>query len=248
MDAAAGDEATGARIIEAAVELLRGLILVFGAIYPVTETRFAAAGLNPEAGAHPVVQDPRELCAAIRAGEACWAEFPYLAHRYGARGVRFTRSDSAWLATLVSLEANAVRDQVCWLGGLLAPRGIPRLVLQRHLEILACELGAELPARRARYAKLEDAARVLADARAAAIAPERFARLAGECDAALEPDPAKRIPRLGEIVIAAVQDERAGVVGAVEGVERWLTEPSRFTAGWCAAVRDALTAARASAR
>src|SRR4051812_28593243 len=59
-----------------------------------------AAALNPEAGHHAVTTDPRELRAALRAGEQTQRRFGYYEQRYGERGRAFTRSDSAWIVTV----------------------------------------------------------------------------------------------------------------------------------------------------
>jgi heme oxygenase len=246
MIAVVDDEAVEARVVAAAREAFAGLVAMFGALHPVGETRFTIAAINPEAGAHAVPQDPREMSAALRVGDACWDEHPYLALRYGARGLRFTHSDSAWLATLATHEPSVIREQVTWLGGLLAVRGMPRLLLQRHLERLEEELSRAVPPRRASFAKLGVAARELADARDTAISRERAAALATEFEVAVAGvAEAQRIPRAGELLVAAVQDERAGVFGAVASVEGWLVDPSRFPAAWIAAVHATLAAARA---
>jgi heme oxygenase len=245
MDAAVEDEATAARVVAAARELFEGLLGVFRALEPVTETRFTVSMLNAEAGSHPVPQDPREMCAAVRAGEEAWGEFPYLERRFGARGKRFTRSDSAWLATLAALEPDRVSQQVRWLGGVLAARGMPRLLLQRHLEILARELEREIPAQRARYQKLAAAARELDEARHAVIPRDVAAALAARFEASPGADGEDRIAGAGELLVAAVQDEKAGVPGAVESLVRWLGDPSRASPACVLAVGATVAAARA---
>ncbi|MBV5336535.1 MAG: hypothetical protein J0653_00540, partial [Deltaproteobacteria bacterium] len=55
---------------------------------------------NADAGNHPVPDDPREILAALRAGERCYAQHPYFERRYGDRGKAFTRSDGGYLVTL----------------------------------------------------------------------------------------------------------------------------------------------------
>jgi hypothetical protein len=117
-----------------ACEAFEGLARVFRALYPVNQEalRTLVTSLNPEAGSHPIPSDPRELQAAVRAGERCWQRFPYFSQRYGHRGEKFTSSDSAWLVTLVEYDQARVHQQVAWLGQVLAARGMPRLLLETH--------------------------------------------------------------------------------------------------------------------
>src|SRR4051812_16513914 len=105
-----------------------------------TGSRPAVAALNPEAGNHAVTTDPRELGAAIRVGERTRERFVYYERRYGERGRRFTHSDSAWIVTLAGNPPAVVERQLRWLGSLLAARGMPRWLLEVHLEGLHAQL------------------------------------------------------------------------------------------------------------
>ncbi len=134
--------------------------------------------------------------------------------------------------------------QVAWLGSVLAARGMPRLLLQRHLETLARTLTLEVPSRAAHYGKLAAAARGIAEARHAAIPEDRAASLAAAFETSLGSLPARELAGAGALLVAAVQDERAGIVGAVESLERWLVDASRFSEAWIASVRGTLAAAR----
>ena len=58
------------------------------------------AGINFEAADHAVPQNPLEIDLGLRAAKAAWEEYPYLKHRYGERGRRFTYSDGCWLVVL----------------------------------------------------------------------------------------------------------------------------------------------------
>jgi len=113
-------------------------------LYPLPEDgdAFTAAGLNPEAGEHPVPQESSILQAAIRAGIRCREEFSYYERRYGERGRRFTNSDVSWLAALSYLDEHIILEQVLWLGRVLSARGMPTMLLERQLELLHEELAA----------------------------------------------------------------------------------------------------------
>src|SRR5690242_2051596 len=125
---------------------------------PSSRPLSSATAVNPLAGHHVVTADPRELAASERAGDRSWSAWTYYARRYGERGRQFTRSDSAWIATLAGEPAAVVEQQIRWLGGLLATRGMPRLLLEEHLRMLHDELVSAVPERASDYQLLRDAA------------------------------------------------------------------------------------------
>lgn len=208
----------------------------------------AAAAVNAEAGAHPVTTDPMELAAAERAVRRSWQRFPYYAWRYGARGRRFSASDSGWLVTLCDHEAGAARAQARWLASVLSSRGMPQWMLESHLELLREELLRARPSGAPRYGTLAGCAAALREERRAHVSDA----LLDELDAAFaadapEPWP-RRLPRMGAILGAAVADERGGIARAVPSVESWTCDPARFPRRWIAAARGTIAAARACAR
>jgi hypothetical protein len=206
---------------------------------------FSATTINADAGTHPVPSDPRELEASLRAGDICWHRFPYLSERYGERGLRFTRSDSAWLATLPGFDLARVNEQVAWLRGVLATRGIPSIMLQTHLEVLCDELDLAVPVDHAAHAKLRQAAKNLHDARQAHIPDAQAAVLSAAFDAAAKPSLRSRLPQAALLLVSAVADEIDGSLGAVANLAGWLTDQQRFPAEWRAAVEATLSQARA---
>lgn len=206
-----------------------------------------ALALNPEAGAHPVCEDPQELAAALRAGERTWSRFPYYEARYGERGRAFTRSDSAWIVTLARSPQEVVDEQVLWLGRVLASRGMPRWLLQVHLEHLAHELSEVRPKHRERsYAPLERAAELLERRRRAQLPDASWNALDREFERAADPAWRARLPHTGLLIGAAVADERDGLTRAVSSLEEWLADATRFPPSWIEAVRAAIAEARQS--
>lgn len=203
----------------------------------------SATSLNPSAGHHLVTADPRELAATGRAGERSWTRWTYYGRRYGERGRQFTRSDSAWLATLVASPLAVVEQQIRWLGAVLAARGMPRLLLEEHLEALHEELLVAVPERADEYTVLHQAASALRAERTATVSDAALGTLetafrqlvagTGEDDL-----------RAGALIGAAVADEQAGVARAVESLTEWLADPARFAQDWCAAVAQTLENAR----
>lgn len=205
--------------------------------------------VNPSAGDHVVTGDPVELAAAERAIHRSWAEFPYYARRFGARGRSFSSSDSGWLVTLCDLRPSAAAKQALWPGGVLASRGMPRWLLEHHLESLADELTrVRSPGEGARYEVLRHCATSLRERRLAHIDDATLRELAMAFDARVAPAELRRLRRMGGILVAAVADERDGIQLAASSVAGWTTDPDRFSASWITAVHETLAEARARAR
>ena len=246
MNQLAVDSSQAQRIVGAALETFEGLGPIFEMLYPVgSETAGPlAASLNPEAGRHPIPSDPRELEAAIRAGELCWRQFPYYEWRYGERGRRFASSDSAWLVTLSEHDQPVVDQQVRWLGQVLAARGMPQIMLETHLELLHEELVRAAPEKAGSYEKLLLAARRMAANRWEQVDQQATESLTAEFDAAVGSSWSERLPGIGTLLVAAVADEKTGVRNAVESLESWLTDPKRFPETWVQAVHDTIRKAR----
>ncbi|HIJ87874.1 MAG TPA: hypothetical protein HPP97_09365 [Desulfuromonadales bacterium] len=190
-------------------------------LYPLAEagSGFTAAGLNPEAGDHPVPQDPEILEAAIRAGKRCRNEFSYYERRYGERGRRFTDSDVAWLAALVTLDADVILEQVLWLGRVLSVRGMPVMLLERQLELLFEELAAL--DRQPTLDSLQNALEKLRQQR------QRLAeqnRITAVSDALTEKLRHITFPDLPVVLIAAHLDMRSGIPECRASLFFWLVD------------------------
>jgi hypothetical protein len=197
---------------------------------------------NPEAGDHAVSTDPLEQAAAEAAVRASWREFPYYPKRYGERGWRFSLSDTGWIETLLHLHISEARAQVTWLGRLLATRGMPTYLLERHLLLLHRELLRVTRDRDARYAPLLECAASLHETWQAQIPQARFNELAEQFEVRVR-GRMTHVANMGVIVVAAAADERAGITGAIASLDSWVCDPSRFDAEWIAAVRETLAAA-----
>jgi heme oxygenase len=244
------DPAARDRTFVVAREALEGLAEVVAALHPPAPDDWASlvGALNPDAGHHPITDDPTELRAALRAGERTWHRFPYYELRYGPRGRRFMRSDSGWLAHLTRQPAAELERQIMWLGSVLASRGMPRWLLECHLEDLFVELARARPDARARYALLRAAAARLRDARVARIDGPLSARLDADFDEAVGPDLKRRLPHAGCLIASAVADEADGQPRAVASLVEWLASPERFPPPWVAAVTRTLDDARSLVR
>lgn len=199
--------------------------------------------VNPLAGLHVVTSDPDEIEASARAAETSLRAYPYYRERFGERARMFGASDGAWLVTLCQGEPEYVRRQVLWLGTLLSARGVPRWLLERHLEILHHEL-LLLTSSVDRCKPLLQAALYLRTLRREQMAERDFAALSAAFEERVGPEWAARLPGMGSILVSAVVDEAAGVGRAVESITGWAADPALFPGSWIAAVRRTLAEAR----
>lgn len=231
-----GDEA---RVVVGAQTVFTALRKIVTRLHPCAKDGQAVGqAINFDAGTHDVTTDPRELVAAVDAGVRTWTVYPYYEARYGGRGRRFTRSDSAWLVTLAYAEADVARRQIKWLVGLLAARGMPSLLFEEHLFHLRDALVDAVPERAEIYGRLAQLGENLQTGRLEAV-PEFDALAAGFPRS--EP-----IANVGPILVAAVADERQGYENAVDSVSDWLTAPGQFDADWIASIDATIESARAS--
>ena len=207
-----------------------------------------ARSVNPEAGNHLVAADPRALGAALAATRRSWREFPYYARRYGERGRRFSLSDSGWIVTLCQLAEHQAIEEIRWLGRLLAARGMPRYLLERHLRHLHDELrrGEGPGSTTENPAVLIVCADDLRSERLAQVAEDEFLALASNFEVAVR-HCRPRVANMGSIVVAAVADELSGIEAALSSLSDWTH--LRFGTDWVAtfeATVDAVHAASTS--
>lgn len=199
--------------------------------------------LNLDAGDVPAPVDPAEIAAALEASRIGLRAFPYMAWRYGAKGKRFSDSDSGYLLTLLHHEQETVDSQVNWLAGVLAARGMPSWTLEVHLRalvrVIARRLGPAAPSD-----KLTRAADLLRDKRRRLLSDEAFLRI-GRVFAERVGSPGQRVVEgTGRLLAAAVADELNGYARAVESVEGWFADPQVFSVRWIEAVKEAIETAR----
>jgi hypothetical protein len=209
----------------------------------VAETQWSHP-LNPEAGAMPMPDDPRLIDAALRAGKISLVVIPYYGFRYGERGVRFTRSDSAFLATLPGHPQATVNRQIEWLAGVLSNRGMPSLLLELHLRVLTKQLIRAAPERAAEHRSLVEAGARLGERRRS-VMPEAAARPIVEAFPEAAGVPRSRLSLgTGQLLVAAVADERLGIVNAVKSIETYFLDADLFPASFVSGVRATLWRAK----
>src|SRR5262245_59781157 len=211
----------------------------------IPDRRYGTArDINPDAGTHAISADPDEQKAADAATRQSWREFPYYARRYGERGWKFSLSDSGWLTTLSDASDSAAIAQTEWLAAMLAARGMPRYLLERHLMHLHAALAERVPGRIAQYGALIKCSAALTSARIRHIPGDDFRRIAREFENRVANLP-ERVPNLGVVLVAAVADDADGVAGVADSVAAWALDPAKVEPVWFDAVNAALSAARA---
>jgi hypothetical protein len=192
--------------------------------------RADASVLNPDVGGHAVATELAALRAAVRAARTSFEEVAYYRDRYGERGARFSVSDSSWIVHLTRASAPVATHHVTWLAGLLATRGMPTWLMERHLGAMVAELtAAGLDAGDLSAARL-----ALAERRRAHVDDTVLVR--AEVVLADEVRAAPTTP-LGHLVAAAVADVRSGATPDTTPLMDWLTAPVRADRSDVAAIR-----------
>jgi len=190
-----------------------------------------ASDINPEAGGHTVPQNPMDIVLALQAGKMAWEAFPYLQMRFGERGMRFTSSDSCWLLALTQLPTEAATKNLNWLRRVLAPRGIPTIILTQHLRQIAKLLNdahaVQSSCRSESYTAFLDNVDLEQKYTNQYLhnSTQEFSRKMASCSGL-------RVPDAAELIASAWLDERAGITGAFEASKCWFVSPATFSPDW----------------
>jgi hypothetical protein len=119
---------------------------------------------------------------------------------------------------------------------LLGARGMPALMMEQTLLFLAEELTRAVPDKAVLYQRLRATALVLRAARHRIIPEALFRQLSDEFDSAVGDELARRHRNTGKLLVAAVVDEVRGVPGALQALEGFLGDSTRFPPRWVRAV------------
>ena len=232
------------RIAASAVRCFECLEGICAAAYPYSskDLKYHAAAMNFEAGDHVIPQNPLEIDLALRAAKAAWETFPYLEQRYGARGRRFTNSDSCWLVTLTRAPGqDAAAKALDWLRTVLATRGIPTVVLEAHLRTIQQAIALEFPEQikmRTQFdlflSNREAERRVYFGAEGRSPLIDAFNRRFRACGGL-------RVESAADLIASAWMDERSGVTGSLSALHNWITDVGRFSNDWVANVNQLFT-------
>ncbi|MEO8620596.1 MAG: hypothetical protein ABI625_05995 [bacterium] len=198
---------------------------------------------NPEAGSTAAPASARERELVERSADVIWRSFPYFAWRFSARGRSFGRSDAGYLVTLLALAESTSRAQVTWLAGVLAPRGMPSILLEYQLESLGRIWRQEGLDGSTRF--LGHAAELRA-ARLSALDAQTFADCEHLCAVAARGDRKRR--GAGMLIAAAVADGASGLGEYGDPLIKWFTDAATGDAAWSAACDSAGDLARRALR
>jgi hypothetical protein len=237
------DDGQRERIAASAVGCFECLKGICATVYPYSskDLKYNAAAVNFEAGDHAIPQNPIEIDLALRAGKAAWEKFPYLEQRYGARGKRFTNSDSCWLVTLTRAPGQDVATKALdWLRTVLATRGIPTVVLEVHLRTIRQAITLEFPEQikmRTQFdlflSNREAERRVYFGAEGQSPLIDVFNRRFQACSGL-------KVESAAELIVSAWMDERSRVTGSLSALHNWITDVGRFSGDWIANVNELL--------
>jgi len=236
-----GDQA--ARVVAAGVRCFERIGAICAALYPYSgnDLKHHIAVVNFEAGDHAMPQNPLEIDLALRAARVAWEKYPYLNHRYGERGRRFTSSDSCWLVTLTHARGQVgVTKALEWLRTVLASRGIPTVVLEFHLQAIVWAICAEFAGRPEMQIQFDP---FLSDRRAerrTLRGAENRPQLIDAFDARFRACTGFKIESAAELIASAWVDQHCGISNSISSLCDWLTDGERFSAGWIANVHGLL--------
>jgi len=211
------------------------------ALYPYSEQclEVQVTAVNFEAGDHAMPQNPAEIALALRAGKSAWEQYPYLDQRYGERGKRFTNSDSCWLVALTRMPAESATEDLKWLRTVLAVRGIPTVILERHLRLINEALAIEFRDQPEMQTRFEQFLSGLEAERQPIWGS--IAHLVEQFDLRFRVCAGLKVPSAAELIASAWIDECSGIDGALASVRDWFADSERFSEEWVADVNEFVT-------
>ena len=125
---------------------------------------------------------------------------------------------------------------------------MPRITIERQLELLYEELVKANQSQTARYEELHHAANHLKLQRQEKISGERFIALTQQFHDATDGEAQGRLRNTGKLIVSAVCDQAAGISEAVYSLQTWLTDPIRFDSQWISAVNRTIEQATCELR
>lgn len=231
------------QIAASAVACFEWLERICAAVYPYSaqDLKYHTAAINFEAGDHAIPQNPVEIDLALRAAKAAWEMFPYLEQRYGARGKRFTNSDSCWLVTLTRARGQDEATQALdWLRAVLAPRGIPTVILEAHLRAIQQAVALEFPEETGMRAQFDPFLSKREAERRSHFGAAYQSPLIGAFNRRFQACSGLKVASAAELIVSAWMDERSGVAGSLPALHNWFTDTGRFSKDWIVTVNDLL--------
>jgi hypothetical protein len=203
--------------------------------------KYHVAVINFEAGDHAMPQNPLEIDLALRAAQVAWEKYPYLAHRYGERGRRFTDSDSCWLVTLTRAPRQvAVTKALEWLRTVLSSRGIPTVILEFHLEAIQRAIRVEFPEQLDMQIQFDQFLSNRKTERRRLFGAESRPGLIDMFDQRFRACTGFKVESAAELITSAWVDKHSGISGSLSALRNWFTDVERFSTDWIASVYEVL--------
>jgi heme oxygenase len=243
LNALALDDEQAKQVAQSAIHCFERLENICAALYPYGNKEFKhhVAAINYEAGNHAMPQNPLEIALALRAGRAAWEKYPYLEHRFGERGKRFTSSDSCWLVALTRMSVKSATKNLEWLRTVLASRGIPTVILEGHLAAISQALAVESPEQAQLRARFDPFLLSRDAERRALIGAESVSQLINQFDQRLRACAGLIVDSTAHLITSAWIDERSGITGALASVHGWFVDADRFSNAWIVNVTELVT-------
>jgi len=148
------------------------------------------------------------------------------------------------MVTLVDHDQETINKQISWLGRVLSARGMPQWLLEYHLRHLQEALVLAVPEKAAQYERLTHAAESLRAMRRKYVSDELLAACGLAFEGRVGTELSQKMPEAGQLLAAAVADEKIGIAQAVSSVETWMIDETRFPKQWVEAVRATIRMAR----
>lgn len=203
--------------------------------------KYHIAAINVEAGDHAMPQDPHEIDLALRAAKIAWEKYPYLEHRYGERGRRFTDSDSCWLFTLTRARSEVAVTRVLeWLRTVLASRGIPTVILEFHLQAIREAIAPDFAEQLGKQTQFDQFLSDRDAERRTLFGGDGRSRLIDVFDQRFRACAGFKVAAAADLITSAWVDERSGISGSISVLCDWLTDVGRFSTDWIANVHALL--------
>jgi hypothetical protein len=195
--------------------------------------KYHIAAINFEAGDHAMPQNPLEIDLALRAAKIAWEKYPYLEHRYGERGRRFTNSDGCWLFTLTRAPSGvSVTGVLEWLRTVLASRGIPTVILEFHLQAIQQAIPAEFTEQLEMQSQFDQFLSDRKAERSRLLGDKDRSRLIDAFDQRFQACTGFKVESAAELIASSWVDEHCGISGSISALRGWFTDSARFSTDW----------------
>ncbi|HQU74846.1 MAG TPA: hypothetical protein PKV71_17555 [Calditrichia bacterium] len=176
-----------------------------------------------------------------------WESFPSVGYAFGFGAEESLGEDSFYLISLADHPLEVVFEKALWYASVRSNRGLPGIVLEKHLNHLYEELLKNSPQKSNRNRKLLNAESYLADLRLQVIPENTRDFLTREFYREVGEDLRNKWPQAGNILVSAVADEFQGNRNSVLSCVEWLGQSRLFPGKWVNGVLHLIKRSREAA-